>query len=289
MIIVQLFEGLGNQMFQYACGKSLAYRIKTGLVIDNRRLIRYPLHVPPKRPFNQFSREYSLNVFSANITTLENMPIQEFSKTFNVVEEHFDQQLRYDPDFAKGGGRNIFLTGYWQSWKYFKDIDFLIRKNFQFTKQGFSENVLQLSEILQQNKFSIALHVRRTDYMQHHNSFIGILPVAYYSDAIQYISNLIAKPVFYIFSDDPDWAETNIKPLCNDNETHIIRNNSNVEDLYLMTQCKHNIIANSTFSWWGAWLNTNPDRIVVTPKIWFIGMKLKVDEIDLIPSDWISL
>ena len=104
--------------------------------------------------------------------------------------------------------------------------------------------------------------------------------------SLQYISQRVSKPVFYLFSDDPDWAESNIITT---HETYIVRGNTDKEDMYLMTQCKHHIIANSSFSWWGAWLNPSPEKIVIAHDVWFIGTNTKTSETDILPEDWITI
>jgi hypothetical protein len=187
-------------------------------------------------------------------------------------------------DFIKGAGKNIYLTGCRQSWKYFRNIYPVLKKNLRFTKYGFSKPVLQLAKTLQQQQNCVSLHVRRTDYMEPFYACISALPVSYYENAVRHICRYLSSPVFYVFSDEPEWAENNIRiPF----ETHIIKGNTSSEDMFLMTQCRHNIIANSTFSWWGAWLNDYPSKIIIAPDTWYISVNLKVKDIHIIPPEWI--
>ena len=273
MIIVRLLGGMGNQMFQYACAKYLAYCLKTRLVIDPRFL---------SLPFYT-AREYCLDAFDIKESLFSDISYQELPEKFTSVEEA--SHLRFDMSLSEYISKNTYLSGYWQSWKYFQEINPLIRKRFRFSAGKISETNLRLSEIIRQIN-SVSIHVRRDDYLLPQFKFIDVLPIDYYKKAISYITNRVENPVFYIFSDDPEWVRNNLEiPF----ETHAIEGNTNIEDLYLMSQCKHNIIANSTYSWWGAWLNTFPDKIVIAPKMWLIGSNIKVENTDIIPPEWVCL
>jgi hypothetical protein len=275
MIIVQLTGGLGNQMFQYACGKYLACKMKTGLVMDTRFL-------NISNPFIT-KRNYELGAFAVKATFLKDIPFEQIPDVFTEISD--DIEFTYNPDFAKGAGKNIYLKGYWQSWKYFQAIEPLIKKQFIINHHYISEKVKTWADRIRQHD-AVCVHIRRTDYTKPQNAFLGVLPLSYYCNAIRYIIDQKGDPVFYIFSDEPEWCMGNLKI---DKKNHIIQGNTDIEDLYLMTRCKHHIIANSTYSWWGAWLNPNPNKTVITPDMWLLGSKLKVNETDLVPPDWISL
>lgn len=182
---------------------------------------------------------------------------------------------------------DVYLAGYWQSERYFADAADTIRADFQFTTPPDPDNADHLKRIGAAQ--SISLHVRRGDYL-----LPEVLPrfgsptAKYYSDAIDLIaSKMGAEPVIYVFSDEPEWARDNlVLPF----ETRVMAHNGpdkNYEDMRLMSACRHHVIANSSFSWWGAWLNPSPDKIVVAPKRWFIDPEL--DNPDIAPDTWLRL
>ena len=178
---------------------------------------------------------------------------------------------------------NVYLDGYWQSWKYFNNYSDIIKKDFTIKLKYL--NTIDRNLLTQiENSNSVALHVRRGDYVNNKdvNKFLGICDKSYYESAIEFIKNKVVDPRFYIFSDDPDWC---LKEF--GNEFFIISGNHDWQDLWLMSKCKNQIIANSSFSWWAAWLNNNMEKIVVAPKKWFSGMNIKID--DRLPESWIKL
>jgi hypothetical protein len=277
MIIVQLVGGLGNQMFQYACGKSLAYKMKTKLVMDIHPLnVRHPLIT---------DRKYELDAFMLKTTLLNQIPDSQLPEEVSDVVD--TNHLKYNAGFAEGAGKNIYLRGYWQSWKYFHSIAPLIRRRFTVRKCRLSQKALLLADKIQQSN-AVCIHVRRTDYAKPQNAPIGVLPSGYYRNAIRYIVSRINKPVFYLFSDERELCMEDMEMFREINAISI-QCNTNIEDLYLMTRCRHHIIANSTYSWWGAWLNANSDKTVIAPDTWLIGAGLKVCDTDIIPPDWLSL
>jgi hypothetical protein len=275
MIIVKLEEGMGNQMFQYACGKALARKFKTGLVLDKRYISKRNMYLIP--------RTYGLSRFHIRERSFEDIPDNRLPESVCDVSE--EGWLKYSADLINAAGKDSYLTGFWQSWKYFEGIESLLRKKFRFRMENISRQNILLGETMRQTD-SVAIHVRRTDYLMPCHRHIGTLPVDYYIKAVSYLTERVARPTFYIFSDDPDWGEENIvTPL----GAHVVRGNSDIEDMYLMSRCRHNIIANSSFSWWAAWLNDYPEKMVLVPHIWFPGSSVIVEEIDLIPPDWISI
>jgi len=257
MIITYLIGGMGNQMFQYAIAKNLAVKNNTEIYVDNRGFGTYNLH------------NYSLNLF--NITGKCEIPNAQ--KIQHVNEKDF----QFDPTILNLKG-NIRLKGYWQSEKYFKDIKDIIKKDFSLKQKP----ELQEHKINKTN--SVSLHVRRKDYLtdKRTNAVHGVLPITYYNNAVDYIKSKVDSPHFFVFSDDIEWCKQNFKYPNMD----FIEGNTHEIDFELLKKCKHNIIANSTFAWWGAWLNYN-DNIVIAPKQWFQSHYNKWD--DLIPENWIQL
>lgn len=167
---------------------------------------------------------------------------------------------------------DIFLDGYWQNEYYFKHIRDTLLKEFTLKNSLSPKATGYLSNM---NNFqSVSLHVRRGDYVSHThtNAFHGICKMDYYLRAIDFISKHILNPIFYIFSDDITWCKENFNFLSN--KVYVDDTNSVFDDFELFRNCKHNIIANSSFSWWGSWLNTNTEKIVICPKRWYNNQHL---------------
>ncbi len=176
--------------------------------------------------------------------------------------------------------QDAYLDGFWQSELYFKDQEKTIRTAFEF-----SDKIQQTHKVLasqMQSTLSVSLHVRRGDYVSNAlaNKFHGLCSPNYYQNAVKHLMSLGAIQLF-IYSDDLDWCRQHSKF---DVPIHYVNTNDAFADMYLMTQCKHNIIANSSFSWWGAWLNANSDKIVIAPQNWFSDPS--IDTSDVIPATW---
>lgn len=290
MIIVSLNGGLGNQMFQYALGRSLAHILKTELKLDI-----FPLELNPLRA-------YALNIFNitANFASgkeVSKLTIKNNSMINRAICKIFRRQPKFASTYIKERDRrfnptifslpdNIYLQGYWQSEKYFKPIEHIIREEFTFKKLQQGKNK-ELANYIKSTE-SISLHFRRGDYASNKKTFQhhGVCGLDYAFASIKKICNKVQKPTFFIFSDDPKWVHSNFsieKPMI------VVENNNSkkdYDDLRLMSQCKHNIIGNSSFSWWGAWLNVNPEKIVIAPRRYFNDGS---DDSDLIPEDWIRV
>ncbi len=154
-----------------------------------------------------------------------------------------------------------YLDDHFQSEEYFKNIPRIIRSEFSL-KESLSEKLQPILEEIRKSN-SVSVHIRRTDYLTKQHRYV-ILNPNYYETAMKIISEKIENPLFFFFSDDIEWAKKNIPH----SDNSVFLSNQDYEDLYLMSQCKHNITANSTFSWWGAWLNNNSNKVVITPKKW---------------------
>jgi len=268
MIIVKLKGGLGNQLFQYAIGRYLAEVHGTEVKMDISFFDTYKLH--------------TFSIWPLNIR--ENIAIQEevmaltvkMPRVYREKQFHFDADVLKLPDF-------VYLDGYWQSEKYFSDIADIIRKEFtvKFPQIGRDKDVAEQISLCN----SVCLHIRRGSYLLPEHSIHGICPMEYYSRCLDYLDRKEKDLHLFIFSDDPDWVSENSHfnyPVT------IVRHNGpekDYEDLRLMAQCKHFIIANSTFSWWGAWLSSNENKIVFAPRRWFASGDL--DTRDLLPDGWI--
>ncbi len=288
MIIIRITGGLGNQMFQYAVAKSLAKK--------NDDIFKLDISFYPK----QTLRKYELNLFNIeeNIATKDEIIRLAGNENFwfkikrklglnpkrpnsYYAEKEiavFDKEL-----FNKQS--DIYLDGYWQNENYFKDIRNEILKDFTLKQDISKEAKEYLKQI--QNSNSVSLHVRRGDYVQNSNTnkIHGVCDLNYYKRAIKYILEKMDNPMFFIFSDDIKWCKENFDFL--ENKIFVDKTKSAIEDLELMKNCKHNIIANSTFSWWGAWLNENNEKIVIGPKQWFVKKEWK--NLNLVCEGWIKV
>jgi len=289
MIIVKLTGGLGNQMFQYAAGRKLALMRGVQLKLD---LSSFSATVPGDTP-----RSYALDVFlfephfavPADIESLCRptgklaRKITEAVLPLGMRTYYKERQFQFDPDFMRLGS-NVYLDGFWQSEKYFSDISETIQQDFAIRQQLEDRN-LELAEQIRSSE-SVSLHIRRGDYVSNPTtgSYHGICPLEYYRQGVTYIAERNHNINLFIFSDDPAWVRDNLHlsyPM-----TLVDHNgaDSPYEDLRLMSLCHHNIIANSSFSWWGAWLNLNPNKLVVAPANWF--NQQNIDTSDLIPFNW---
>lgn len=292
MIIVKLIGGLGNQMFQYAAGRSLAHKYRTELRLDIRNFKNYTFRNYDLNNFDIIenfatSSDLSRILFPSDITAVKVFKhvIRSVSRV-QLIEYIKEKEYSFQQNFLKLPD-DIYLDGYWQSEKYFLDIENIIRKEFS-TVNPLTSTSQDLAERIR-NCEAVSLHVRRGDYVSDPktNSVHGVCGIEYYCNAIDMISKNVESPYFFVFSDDPDWACHNIKPNAPTVYVRHEDNSKDYEDICLMSMCKHNIIANSSFSWWGAWLNENPEKIVIAPKKWFNSKDM--DTCDLLPDKWHKL
>jgi Glycosyl transferase family 11 len=300
MIVVNITDGLGNQMFQYAAGRCLAAKHSTVLKLDilgfeeNAEYRCYELncfhvweHIATSQEIDILTKRNSKSV-RQQLKKIKNnfLTRHQFSNSFSEKTILKERHFHFDPDFLRFPN-NIYLDGYWQSEKYFRDIQDIIRREFtiKYPQDSKSQYIAEL--ISQVN--SVSIHIRRGDYVE--NPIIagrhGVCDLEYYNRAIHHIADLLSQPHFFVFSNDPDWVRKNIHlkfPM-----TIIDHNGSSrsYEDLRLMSLCRHQIIANSSFSWWGAWINSNSEKIVIAPAKWFKG--LDYDTTDLIPDNWLRM
>lgn len=273
MIIVQLIGGLGNQMFQYAAAKAFSLEKKQQLVVDTTALVTYKLH------------QFGLNNFVAQLNHYNFIAksVVKLHKLFGRFAVYKEKQFDYNRDFFTQNAATLYLEGYFQSELYFKKYEKEIRTDFEIASP-LKDKTLQLLDKMKLEN-AVSIHIRRADYLQHaiHNTDKS----EYYKSAMNYIELKISNPVYYLFSDDMSWVKDNFKT---DFETHFVDFNdvlTNYEDLKLMSSCKHHIIANSSFSWWSAWLNPNPNKIVIAPQKWFNDETVNYS--DVVPESWIKL
>lgn len=282
MIKVKLNGGLGNQMFQYALGRSLTYRRRTKLATYFRGSVAGDTAWKYSLGCFTLSPDSTIRISPDLSAKLQHLVKLFFGESKNLVKE---KSFNFDPDVLKVPD-NVILEGYWQSEKYFIDDKDLIRKDYEFKENLIGKNAQLAKKITSSN--SVSLHIRRGDYVSDKktNDFHGTSGLDYYKKSLGYIKKRVKSPMYFVFSDDIAWAKDNLKLP---NATFIDWNQADKSyvDMQLMSLCKHNIIANSSFSWWGAWLNNNPSKIVIAPKIWFKDPS--VDTSDLLPKDWLRI
>ena len=294
MIIVEVIGGLGNQMFQYALGRALSCQQGDArLMLDTSKFETYNLHNGFELS-RIFTGEFKLasNRDINEVLGFRSIPIvrrllsgnrfSQFRGSNFVVEPHF----HYWPEI-KNVTPDSYLVGYWQSEKYFKTVEDILRQDFTFKIPLSDRNELVLCDMRKQP--SISLHIRRGDYVQNANTLAthGVCSLEYYRSAIGLILEKVNNPKFFIFSDDQNWVKENLKI---DHPCSYVDHNKGGEsynDMRLMSLCDHHIIANSSFSWWGAWLNPSRSKIVISPNKWFASTRNLT--VDLCPSDWIKL
>ena len=282
MIAIKLQGGLGNQMFQYAAGLSAAHNLKTNLKIDLSWFDNLnELDTPRFYELDNFSLKQDL--ISLNQYYFVNDPINKRLLSIGKVRLNYykEPHFEYDNNFKKIKN-DTYLEGYFQTEQYFKNIRLEILKSFSIKNEP-SIKSKEIINLAHKNE-SVSLHVRRGDYVTNKNAskFHGLMGEEYYKKAISIINKKIKNPKYFIFSDEIDWVKKNFDlPKGSIFVTH---NKSGIKDMRIMIECKHNIIANSSFSWWGAWLGKNSDKKVIAPKLWFLDNK--TDTSDIIPSRW---
>jgi hypothetical protein len=294
VVVARLIGGLGNQMFQYAAGRALALRCGATLRLDLSGFATYP------------KRRYELGDFPICATAASEADLARFglrpeaqfgwrrrvrgllpfkakpwaSPTYRERHFHFDARV---VDLRAP----IYLDGFWQTERYFSDFADTLRLEFCPAAPLESENAAVAAQI--DATSAVSLHVRRGDYVDEAdiNRFHGVCSLGYFRAAVQYFHERVGSIHLFVFSDDQGWSRRNL--LLGLPTTFVDANSSNrgFRDMQLMARCSHHIIANSSFSWWGAWLNPSPAKIVVAPRRWF-GASTN-DTRDLLPEAWVRL
>ena len=291
MIITKISGGLGNQLFQYAIGKQLAHTQHAALKLD--------ISYYTKRNQADAPRNYKLNRYRINETLVSPTdedrilgvsfmrPIKRrlYKMGLDLFHWNYFRETTFGffPSILKIKGDAI-LDGYWQSENYFPDVRTALLNEInlrdEFVTAPFRSVVKEIQSVN-----SVAVQIRRGDYV--HNTAVnrdfGCCSMEYYKTSIRSMQEQIKDPQFYLFSDDPEWCRSNFKEFDN---MQFVNGFEDFQDLILMCNCRHQIIANSSFSWWGAWLNDNTEKVVVAPKLW---MKNIESTEDLFPEDWIIL
>lgn len=277
MIIVKLISGLGNQLFQYCIGRQLSLARGTELKLDisffkGQSLRSFRLHhyniqaeIATEKEVEKFTGIYAnTGLYAKVFRKVEKLVPKRNRRLFKEQEWWV-----YEPELLKAS-RNIYLDGYWQHYKYFENINPSILSELTVS-EPYTPHENELLSAIQENN-SVSLHIRRGDYITDPDTynFMGIMPVEYYDEAIKHMRENVQRPAFFIFSDDLQWAKDNIRVDAPLTFVHLDNGKKDYRELDLMSKCRHNIIANSSFSWWGAFLNRYPDKIVIAPRKWIV-------------------
>lgn len=289
MIFLTLYGGLGNQLFQYAFAYHLAKLSNTRIII-NHDIENYK---------SRWGRDFALQHFSIpSLRTVRHkasLPVRALRKLRAAAgipkkqpQHVVEQGLEFHPELLAPYRGNVFVDGHWQDERYFAAVAADIRAIFRVSIPPSAANARLLETIQSVN--AVSLHVRRGDYLKPAAHAVhGVCDAAYYKAAVELVASKTISPHFFVFSDDIAWAREN---LALHPAMHFVDINDEAaayEDLRLMYSCKHHITANSSFSWWGAWLNPRADKIVVAPKQWKADPVANHAQRDIVPASWIKL
>ena len=277
MRLIKMIGDLGNQMFIYAFYLQMKKRF-SDVYIDISDMVHYKVHYG-----------YEMNeVF--NLPQIEfrmNQPLKkviEFLFFKTILERKQNGALKpYECTYI---WPLIYFKGFYQSEKYFEEVKEDVRKLFTFDLKKANVKSLQVMQQILYEDNSVSLHVRRGDYLnlKHWDSIGCVCQLPYYRNALLKIKSMVSEPVFYVFSDDIEWVKQNLDL---DNAIYVDWNNGrdSWQDMMLMSCCRNHIICNSTFSWWGAWLNPHDDKIVIAPEQW----SKNIESNTVVPQSWIKV
>lgn len=279
MITTRLHGRLGNQMFQYAAARGLAARLGTGVALDTREA-------------RQRGEGVLTRVFDLPDVAPENLPPPRRGAPLRYALWRFgggsprfrrERGLGYNSQIETWQD-NSYLHGYWQSETYFAHVADDVRRDFTFPELSSQKNKNMADQIA--DTFSVSMHIRRGDYLT-----LGahvVCDQSYYEAALgRVLEGSKTEPTVFVFSDDPQWAKDNLPLPCKKVVVDFNGPEADFEDMRLMSLCRHNIIGNSSFSWWGAWLNTKSDKCVAGPAQWFGDPKMANP--DILPDRWIRV
>jgi hypothetical protein len=298
VIIIRLLGGLGNQLFQYALGKQLSIIHKKPLKLDvsdytatnpdSRKGVRiyclkhYDIkaQIAKKEDTAPFQKYFKKNLFSKILRHASGLG-EDYKRSF-IYELPNTRQFFHSHILTESLKTVVYLYGFWQSEKYFTSIENIIRKDFVLKDVPNEVNKKMLAEI--DSSSAVCIHIRHGDNATKIAKKHGVLPLSYYHKAIEDLTKTVKNPYFYVFSDEPEWAKKNLR--LDFPSTFVSHNGDekNYEDLRLMSHCKHHIIGNSTFSWWGAWLGKKSGQLVYAPNRYFMYRDIPLW--DFYPVSW---
>lgn len=279
---VELNGGLGNQMFQAAAGLTLAHRIGAGLDFDISPLKRVP------RTFDLTPFAIPATLYDKN--SADRSPLARIFKSKHAAAPAdwkgavwTEKAFHYDPDFEKLS-TSAYLIGYFQSPRYFESSADLVRKVFEL--QPHLSDAGKTYAQATRGEDTVAVHIRRGDYVSNPKATAihGILDADYYDRALRIITRTVKKPRLIVVSDEPDTARQLLQGWA---DAEFVSGTTMFDDMYLIGACRHHVIANSSFSWWGAWLDARPDGLTIAPRAWFARPRLLTTYVnDLFPQGW---
>jgi hypothetical protein len=298
LVITKLMGGLGNQLFQYAMGRRLALRRYASLDLDLSFLhdSSLAIHTP---------RDYELGIFpnlaaaplrvnEARLVQTTQLPYRLYNKMRRVLGLapaflYLGEGEYFTPNaIVLAGGPSaqlLHLEGYWQNECYFADIAAILRQELVFAPFADELNQAIAQRIQHSSRPTVSVHVRRGDYAQF--TAFGMCSVDYYERALIYMQQHLVEPVFFVFSDDISWARENLPLPATTEFVDWNQGATSYRDMQLMSLCHNHVIANSSFSWWGAWLNPRPDKLVVAPQIWMAAPRVMTERV--VPATWVRL
>jgi hypothetical protein len=289
-VCMRIHSGLGNQLFMAALGLRLAHERKATLLFDASG------YLSPEA-----DRTYQLANFRIAAGTLSAPEMRNLTSPLRILNPQYKLAKRivsirkrnavkekvwgFDEDIVKVA-TPVYLDGYWQTDRYFSGVEGLIRKQFQLREPITERRRELVKAVARAGASSVSLHVRRGDYLTlaENGGPLWVCTAEWYERAMSVVAERVRSPNFFVFSDDPGWARANLpakwpRVFIEPNE-----DGRDFEDMHVMSNCRHHVIANSTFSWWGAWLSPSLDKTVIAPLQWF--STLSIDTSDMIPSSW---
>lgn len=289
MVITKITSGLGNQLFQYALGRHLAIQNNTRLWFDLRWYhSTYETDTVRHFKLDRFSIDYDLLDFSPWLYVSKATRLLPGRSLRPLIDTRKEQHFHLDPTVPQAKGAFITLDGFWQSEEYFRPNEAEIRRELTFRRTP-GPTFAQYAQQIRAAQTPVSLHIRRGDYVNHpeFSQSFGALGMPYYEKALALMIEQHPNITLFIFTDDPGWVSQHM-PFA---QMSVLVTNTgpdaDVDDVELMSLCHHHIIANSSFSWWGAWLNPRPDKRVFAPKQWFLNKPW--DTKDLTPKTWLRL
>lgn len=294
MIAVNINAGLANQMFHYAFGR--------GLIAKGLDVVFDQSNFKPRKEwgfesitlYDAFPRIDIKSMPEGHFrwvmdNTVKGKVMRRICNLWGREKYIMEESYGYTPDMELKASEHCIYRGFWHCEKYFSHCDKDIRRQFEFLPFDEEKNILMANKMKREN--SVAIHLRKgKDYLLSDLMGKGLCTAEYYLNAINYIRAKIDSPVFYVFTDNSDWVKENLPPfsyvLVDWNN---VTGNRSFRDMQLMSCAKHNIIGNSTYSWWGAWLNDSPGKIVIGPKRWFNPISKFMSRCDVLCENWVQL
>jgi hypothetical protein len=290
MLICNIKGGVGNQLFQYACAKAIAHKHDLRLKIDIQDAIRHNKKSDIPRPVSilklNISADIATNQEVANLRYRYGI-CSKVTRRILIKAGLHKEELNFNQEILNDSSSR-YLDGYFQSYKYFDNIRNILLQEYSLVE--FSNNFNFWLDTINNIENTVSIHIRRGDYIKNINvtKQFGPCPTDYFERAVSMLEQKVTKPTYIVFSDDIGWVKENLKLPTYQKVVYVTdKSLLDVEELLLMSKCSHNIISNSSFSWWGAWLNTNNFKQVITPYPWFDNGSIK--ETDMIPLEWVMI